>query len=404
MLDTNYGDRVIVNSELCDAHKKVDVDSADIIANSVHMKELRRLRLTTKFGDDLIRALCDSEYIKKLDSIILQSCNLSKNGIIMLSNCASMNNLTELEVLYTFGEEGLAAIANSTVLRNLRVLNLSAKIFQHWNANACRIGKTGAKLLSKSSYLTNITKLDLENNNIEDEGVLSICESEFSRNITHLNLASNGITENGISFLTKLTSKMVHLITLHLDLNYITLHGAKMIASSRVMQHLKAISFLKCYIGDEGIVDICNSEFLKNLTSLIVDSDTISEKGARMLSMASILKLKSLSLPSCNIENNGLIVMANSSALCQLTHLDVGFNDISSEGIQAICNSPYWKNLSFLSLRNISLSDDDVELIGRTLHNLHELHTSISTSQLESLSKLLPYCEINNWVTLLDVD
>ncbi|KAG2372734.1 hypothetical protein C9374_013186 [Naegleria lovaniensis] len=402
---------------LHDESKTLDSDCCDVIANCVHMKELRELSLSTNHGDDIIQSLCNSEYIKNLTYLDLNNCNVSKKGVTILAKCASMSTLTNLNLGNNgIGEEGVSAIANSSILRNLSILTL----------NECQLTTNEARSLSKSPYLKNITTLDLCENAITDDGILELCESDLLRNVTNLNLSLNGIGDRGISFMTSKMSIMNNLTILQLDNNSITSIGAKLIAESNTMQHLKELSLINCEIGDEGMIAICQSNFMKNLTKLFVDGNAISERGisslisspfcctlqdlslttndirdegARLLSTASFPNLITLQISSCEIGNDGLCFIANNSSFSQLTDLDVGFNKISSEGIQAMCNSPHLKNLTDLSLADNTLCFDDVMLIGRTFENLKYLSTSgLSTEKLEAmLSKLLPKCELHNW-------
>ncbi|KAG2372740.1 hypothetical protein C9374_013192 [Naegleria lovaniensis] len=402
---------------LHDESKTLDSDCCDVIANCVHMKELRELSLSTKHGDDIIQSLCNSEYIKNLTYLDLCDCNVSKKGVTILAKCASMSTLTNLNLGNNgIGEEGVSAIANSSILRNLSILTL----------NGCNIRTKEVLSLSKSPYLKNITTLDLDQNAITNDGVFDLCESDLVRNVTNLNLSLNGIGVNGISFMTSKMSNINNLTILQLDNNSITSVGAKLIAESNIMQHLKELSLINCEIGDEGMIAICQSNFMKNLTTLFVDNNNISERGisslisspfcctlqelsleynkircegARLLSTASFPNLITLQISSCKIGNDGLSFLANSSSFSQLTDLDVGFNKISSVGIQAMCNSPHLKNLTVLSLPFNTLCFDDVMLIGRTFQNLEHLSTSgLSTEKLEAmLSKLLPKCELINF-------
>ncbi|KAG2372757.1 hypothetical protein C9374_013209 [Naegleria lovaniensis] len=346
--------------------KNIDASFATIIANSDNMKELRTLRLLTDFGDDIIRELCNSDKIKNLKHLDLNGSKVSSNGIIMLSNGVSMSNLTVLKLIdIMFGEEGLSAFVNSTVLHNLQNLNLLL----------CSIGTTGARLLSNSPHLTQITTLALESNSIADEGVLALCESACMRNVTDLDLSDNDVTEKAVSYLTSNTSSMKCLTRLNLDWNSIEVQGAKLIATSQTMQYLKNISMCGCGIGDEGIHAICTSDYMKNLTSLNLDENNISTtgiaylvsstfrsclqhlslecnsigvEGARLLTTSS-LKLKSLILTSCDIESNGILLIANCPTF-QLTELSICCNGITDEGMYAICNSPYLRKLTKLSV------------------------------------------------------
>ena len=108
----------------------------------------------------------------------------------------------------------------------------------------------GLKFLS---YLSNLTHLDIANNNIEDEGLKTLqkfensliflnirnngignknlsCLRPFSRHLSHLNLSDNKITTEGLFELSK--SKLNFLDTLNLLENDIDYELASMITNS----------------------------------------------------------------------------------------------------------------------------------------------------------------------------
>lgn len=82
----------------------------------------------------------------------------------------------------------------------------------------------GDVILGTSSSLSNLTKLDLQNNNLGIKGAESIVTSSNLSNLTKLNLCKNRIDEKGVKSI-QILSTLHHLIELSFTMRWIlTIH------------------------------------------------------------------------------------------------------------------------------------------------------------------------------------
>ena len=58
----------------------------------------------------------------------------------------------------------------------------------------------------------------------------------------------------------------------------------------------------------------------------------------------------SICLENKKLGDDEIIRLAEMEILAEMTHLDLGENDISDRGLLALCNSPFIKNLLIFSL------------------------------------------------------
>ena len=60
----------------------------------------------------------------------------------------------------------------------------------------------------------------------------------------------------------------------------------------------------------------------------------------------------SICLENKKLGDDEIIRLAEMEILAEMTHLDLGENDISDRGLSALCNSPFIKNLKVLNLKS----------------------------------------------------
>jgi hypothetical protein len=185
---------------------------------------------------------------------------LKKNSDILFKNLQNCILVSSLDLSNNkINVEGVTAIANSPYLSNLTFLNLS---------NNDDIGDEGATAIANSPYLSNLTFLNLSNNDIEDEGVRAIANSPNLINLTSLNLSNNVIRDEGVTAIAN-SPYLSNLTSLNLsNSDDIGDEEVTTIANSPNLRNLTSLNLSNNVIGDEGVKDIANSPYLTNLTFL----------------------------------------------------------------------------------------------------------------------------------------
>jgi len=124
-----------------------------------------------------------------------------------------------------------------------------------------------------------------------------------------------------------------HMTSLTLEENEIYADIVKDIVCSPKMASLTSLSFIQNSVGDLGLIAIADSPHMANLTHL--------------------------KLWSCGLEDvDAIIDFANSPHMGKLTHLNLGHNVLSTEAIEALVESPYLTKLTHLDLTSCELDDE----------------------------------------------
>jgi len=99
-----------------------------------------------------------------------------------------------------------------------------------------------ARLLWQSPRMQEISWLDLDDNNLGDQGVQELTECAFLENVQYLNLNQNSVSDAGLKFL----------------------------ANAKHLGKLKRLHLKGNPINGEGITSLFNSETLENLATFQV--------------------------------------------------------------------------------------------------------------------------------------
>jgi len=107
-----------------------------------------------------------------------------------------------------------------------------------------------AQLLWQAPKLQEVSWLDLDDNNLGDEGIKGLIECAFLENVQYLNLNQNSVTDAGLKFL----------------------------ASARHLGKLKRLHLKENLIAGEGVIALFNSESLESLSTFQVNDGWTCKK------------------------------------------------------------------------------------------------------------------------------
>ena len=99
-----------------------------------------------------------------------------------------------------------------------------------------------AQLLWQSPRMKEISWLDLDDNNLGDQGVQDMVECAFLKNVQYLNLNQNNVSD----------------------------HGLQLLANAKHLGKLKRLHLKENPIKGEGIISLFNSEILVGLSTFQV--------------------------------------------------------------------------------------------------------------------------------------
>jgi hypothetical protein len=112
-------------------------------------------------------------------------------------------------------------------------------------------------------------------------------------------------------------------------------------------------------IGDAGVIALAGSPRLANLTTLLLSSCDIGDEGIQALAQSPHLSnLTRLELWGNRIGDEGLKALAGCPHLANLQFLDLGCNRIGDEGIKALAGSPHFARLGELLIVSNHIGDE----------------------------------------------
>ena len=272
--------------------------------------------------------------------IILTKNDFGDEGIeILLESLKGNDNLVELNLSSNnLGVNGGMAIFNFLLDQNSIIcLDLSSKEGLYRN----RICSEGVSLITKvlkNNYF--LEKIDLSSNSIKNEGLKYIVNGLMS-NITlqTLNLQNNEITEKGISYLeSKLTmSKLKHL---NISCNPISDNGLISLGNcigGKQLNEIVSLNISECSVTFESFFPFIK-KISKNLKIQILISNknnlSSNNKWHLLDDFFKKLSLKSLSLGSCNLNQDMKEISNIFKFNPTIKYFDLSHNKITDENFE----------------------------------------------------------------------
>ncbi|KAF0981826.1 hypothetical protein FDP41_011687 [Naegleria fowleri] len=224
-------------------------------------------------------------------------------------------------------------------LRSETIIGVCMRISKQFYAKAIEIplkfnfygkkmNRDNLKLLLSSVHLANLTSLCLENNNIGKEGVKCFMNAQYLKNLKTLNLKGNNIGIGVKSLASNIFMKQ--LTKLNLNNNHMDNEAARAIATSEFLKELKVLKLCRNNISNKGIQYIAHSEYLHNLTILKLHYNPITNSTACLRS-GFTHHLTVLDVGSCNIGSNDAKALSLNESLINLTELYINNNSLNEQ-------------------------------------------------------------------------
>ena len=209
-----------------------------------------------------------------------------------------LRHLEDLKLTANVGDEGLKYIATSPYLKNLKNLNLPCTYHD--------FGDNGLKYLSNSENIANLKYLDITHSNVTSEGIRALSSSQRFSNLEHLELIGVDMTSEmceliahsphlthlkKLSLNSDLTSQSLSILCSNLHLTHLRLSGSnkfpnescQVLAQSSHLANLQVLAFCNNKVSKEGFEMLSNSPYLNKLKNLSVMVNQLNEQEARSI-------------------------------------------------------------------------------------------------------------------------
>ena len=275
-----------------------------------------------------------------------------------------------------------------------------------------RLGQADVKrMISSLKLLKRVKVIDLENNNIDEDGSLELATALHSNNVLEqLWLRGNKLNTAGALYILNSLEYLTTLQVLDMSYNNIGSQSADGIAA--VLDNNPLINQLWLDGNDlhsTGTITICNAlKKVRRLSILSLCNNGISDDAADELSavITQNVLLEDLLLSNNQLHSTGIKIIAESlSKLIKLRKLDLFNNNIDKEGASSLAiviqNSTSLQDL-FLSGNNLETSGA-LEICNALSHikSLHVLTLSNNNISDEITSQLIEVLNNNHLYTLL---
>ena len=312
--------------------------------------------------DDEIEVITNFTFANTINELNLSKNKVSGRGMKLLSNSLMIKNLLKLDLSY-----------NELVCKDLKrlvpdekviIYNLTDLILKN-NKIAC----TGLNSLTSNKYFSNLRKLDLSYNELEDNGVYILKLNQDNLHcLRNLNIGSNQITILGVQYLCA-SKLLTNLTNLNLSNNKnIKGEGITKLANAQGCRKLEYLNLKNCEIDDLGFDCLLESDNFQNLKCLDVGENKIKLRSLKKLAALELNQLESLihlSLSLNNINNNEVNKICESKLIHQLEYLNLSLNNIGNKGVDTFINS--LKNNRILKinlLSNMEITDKKKKELG----------------------------------------
>jgi uncharacterized protein (TIGR02996 family) len=248
----------------------------------------------------------------------------------------------------------VGAVAGCEHLANLTKLDL----------NDNDIGPEGCRVLAGTPHLANLTTLHLKWCMLGTEGAIALLQSPYLKRLRALHVGFE------LDFsLTRIAAlpELAKVAELEMTRNEMGPRQVAEFGQSPYVKKLTHLGLSNNALGVEGGGILAGAAFLEQLVSLDVDYNNLGDQGVRML-LASprTAALQVLRLAANKIGDEGATILASAPHLAGLRLLDLGGNRIGRLGVHALAQSPHLANLTVIDLVGSGVGDDGAKALSKS--------------------------------------
>jgi uncharacterized protein (TIGR02996 family) len=301
----------------------LEAEAVRVLVSSPHLGRLRWLDLGyNKIGDEGVRALVESPALVDLEALHLSGCKLTWKAMPMLAG------------------SGMGRLAFLTL-----------------NENA--LGPVVAESLARAPFLSSLRSLELELNDLGPEGVEWLSRLEGLSGLTRLNLPANSTGPDGA---VARSPHLRGLTYLNMNQNELEDEGVEALATSPGLPDLAVLSVINNEIGPASARALAGSPHRGRLTELYISANRLGDEGVAALCAPDVpFRLQMLNVIKTGIGDRSAVALARSPHVPGMDVLWLGSNTFGAEGVEALA-AVEWPVLRMMSFRW-----DDVDDSGKAL-------------------------------------
>ena len=355
--------------------------------NNISNKGINALCKNLKKNENLMKINLDGNKITEIDSDFYELFNwlkeikisenpLNQSGIVRLFQGSEYNRLfTYLKFKYNNSEDDYHFKCFNENIKNIDIS------FNH---------KMNISLISHILSLKNLSKLNLQMNNITDKEIKSIINFVKDNNtpLKNLVLKNNKITPEGSIYIADLIKFSKTLKILDLSFNELKSEGVKNIFNSLINSYTLEQLFLN---GNK-----CNDYCAEDIFNILINSNSNSNK----------LKLLSLSLNF--FTNKGVDKILSSLRKNKtLKYLYLNENKIDSNTFKNLANYlQFNKTLKILEMKSSRINDESLDNIMKIFginYSLEKINLYDNNLDFESVAKFGQYTSKNQFLNEINL-
>jgi uncharacterized protein (TIGR02996 family) len=323
------------------------------LADSPVLSTLRILNVRNcSLGVDGFRRLVASPQLGNLTALRAAFNSIGNGGISALIDAGTINSLTELDLAETgsygrYGEDpiiedtGLAELAGWPGFARVRSLTLSG--------NA--VGQAGLEALLGSPDATGLKELAVRNNSLNPVAMQEFHAAPQELHLDVLDLGENLLGERGVEPLASAPC-LRELKVLHLDRCELPLAGARQLARAPFFGSLRRLNVSHNSFGPEGLQALLKKKPPELHTLQMIDNDLGDEGVSHLAGSPASDTLLELDLSRNGLKSAAALALAESEHLRNLLILRLDSNKISDRARTKLAGSPLGKRLAILEVRD----------------------------------------------------
>ena len=247
----------------------------------------------------VLAELVECPLLNQIEELDLGWSDLGNGGVSLLVSSHHLGAVAWLNLENNrLDDAGVLALARAATLPQLRSLAM--------NDNG-QIGAEGVAALAESPFLAGLLELDLAGNDVNEAGVRALVRGRATTRLHSLKLHENPIGPGIASLVqSELFARMIARDS-HLDLHRCAIEasGVEALGASPQLRRGTGLNLSENYLGDAGVQALCRGE-LENLRTLRLGRNQIADAGAKAILATSLPRLELLDLSGNRLTRRGV--------------------------------------------------------------------------------------------------
>jgi uncharacterized protein (TIGR02996 family) len=313
--------------------------------------ELRELSITGNLVDPpAVERLADAPLLSTLRILSISNASLMAEGFYRLALSPHLKCLRALRLPgNAIGNQGIRALDDATSLTSLEELDLSETDSYGRYGEDPIIDATGLEALVGSPCTSRLRSLTLSGNSVGQRGLRALLRSPRAAGLKELVLRDNGLLGQAMEEFETARPEL-QLDALDLGGNPMGDLGAAHLAKASCLRELKVLKFDVCEMLLAGAWSLARAPFLTSLRRLNLGYNSIRFEGLQALLDAEPQHLHTLVIYCTHIDNDGVSYLAQSPASDTLLIVNLLQNAVTGQAARALAASPHLRNLLVLRM------------------------------------------------------